>query len=787
MNRKKAEKAAKSVARAGTRSVSSIIFFILKIIGTVLLVTITTGVMFACIFAFYIKSSIQSQLGVTFEEYQMEETSYLYCSNGGSEGDSENARVWSEIKSSVQRTWVDYEEIPQYMLDAVVAIEDKRFYEHDGVDWYRTVGAFYTMFFGEGDSSFGASTITQQLIKNLTDYDDVTVKRKIVEIFRALEAEKFYSKEEVLAWYLNIVFFGEKAYGVQAAAQTYFGKDVGELSLAECACIIGITNRPTRYNPYISKEENKTRQETILEEMYNQGYITYDQYTEAVAEDLIFVTKSSNDDDSPVVFYTYYQEAVINDVIEGLMEEKDLSEEAAKQRLFFGGLHIYACVNLDVQQAVDDIYTDLSQIPSASGGGEQQFQSAITIQDPKTGYIVALCGGVGEKTTNFGFNRATDAERPPGSSIKPLSVYGPALDNNIITPDSTYEDSPITVNGKKWPNNDSGKWTYANYNITTAVQKSVNTIAVRVCEAVGTDVSYYYLTEKLGLTTLVEDDGEGHTDIALAPLALGQLTTGATVREMTSAYCAIANRGVYTDSKTYYLVKDSQGDVVLDNSEAKSSVAFKEETANTLTELLYNAVRTGTGTDAKLSSGMAAAGKTGTTGDKKDRWFCGFTPYYVAAVWTGYDTPKTISTSGNPAAKLWNKVMAKVNEYLGLPVITKFDTGVTITGKVEQGEESPSPTESAEPSESPSAEPSESSSEEPSESPSDNPSSSSSPTTPTSSSPTTSPSSPPVTSPSPTDQDMPPDRDGTEQFHTVGDSRERTGARRRRNKYITNE
>lgn len=253
----------------------------------------------------------------------------------------------------------------------------------------------------------------------------------------------------------------------------------------------------------------------------------------------------------------------------------------------------------------------------------------------------------------------------------------------MITLNSSYTDSPsVTLsNGTKWPNNDNKTFTYTSKSITTAVQQSINTIAVRVAEDVGIDTSYYYLTQKLGLTTVLGDaDESGLSDKSLAPLALGQLTNGAKVREMTSAYCAIANEGVYTQSKTFYMIYDSDQEVYLDNSSPKSSTAFGEDTANTLTQLLYNAVENGTGTAAKLASGMAVAGKTGTTGDNKDRWFCGYTPYYVAAVWTGYDTPAEISTSGNPAAKIWNRVMALVHENLE---VKSFDTGVTLTTKTD--------------------------------------------------------------------------------------------------------
>ena len=677
LNSRNARKA-EAAAAAGTRTVGSTIMFILKILGTILLIGVTTGLMFVCIFAFYVKTTLQSQLDITFEDYALQETSYLYYQD-----DSGNMVQWQEIYSDSKRTWADLDEIPEYMVQAAVAIEDKRYYEHDGVDWYRTAGAFYTMFFGQGDDSYGASTITQQLIKNLTGEDDVTVKRKIMEIFRALEVEKYYDKDEIMTWYLNVIYLGQNAYGVQAAAETYFGKDVGDLTLAECASIIGITNSPSAYNPYFNyggingEENNKTRQVEILYQMYEQGYITYDEYTEAVAQPLEFVNR--NVDEVVDYVYSYYQETVINDAIDAIVAEKDLSRKAAETMVYNGGLKIYTCIDKSIQEKVDSIYEDLNEIPSVTGSSAQ-FQSAMTIQDPETGYIVAIAGGVGEKTINFAYNRATDAQRLAGSSLKPLAVYGPALDTNVISLGSTYEDSPSQkVNGLDWPKNDSNTYSNKMVNIKTAVQQSLNTIAVRITDQMGPQVSYNYLVNKLGFTTLVDGD------IYLAPMALGQLTNGATVREMTSAYCALANDGVYTESKTFSKILNAEDAVYLDNSTAKSSIAFSLSTTDALTDLLYNAVQNGTGRAANLSSGMAVAGKTGTTGDNWDRWFCGYTPYYVAACWTGYDIPATINASTNPACVLWKKVMTLVHE--DLEVISKFDTTTDYTEEVEEEEE----------------------------------------------------------------------------------------------------
>jgi len=662
-DKRKAGRTAKRAAEVTTRTVRDIVALFFKIVGTILLIGLTTCVMFACLFAFYIKTSLEPQLDITLEDYALTETSYIMVRDP----DSGEYVEWQEIiGKDGRRTWVD-KEIPEYARLATVAIEDQRFYSHHGVDWYRTAGAIYTMFFGAGDDGFGASTITQQLIKNLTGEKDVTVKRKLLEIFRALELEDSYDKDEILTWYLNSVYFGEGAYGIQAAAETYFNKNAQDLTLAECASIVGITNMPTWYDPFLHPDNNKERQETILWKMYDQGFITHTDYTAAVAEELVF--EGSTHEEQTSVIYTYYQEMVINEAFAALQETTGLSNDAVMRKLTNGGYRIYACIDLSIQAKVDAIYNDPEQIPK-TWGSNQSLNSAMAIMNPYTGEVVAIAGGIEEKTTNFSWNYAVDTARPPGSSIKPLSVYGPALDTGKYTANSTETNSPITVDGSKFPRNDDGSYGNGNkVNLVYALQRSLNTIAVRIVENLGVDTSFAYL-QNLGLSTLVISDNEGHTDLAYSPMALGQLTNGATVLDMTAAYCALANGGIYTESKTFSVIYDASGKIVLDNSNPVQREVFKKDTTTTLTAMLVNAVNNGTGTEAKLGSGQQVAGKTGTAGSSKDRWFCGYTPYYVAAVWTGYNTPETINVSGNPAAQLWKKVMTLVHE--DLPVL-EFD------------------------------------------------------------------------------------------------------------------
>jgi len=623
---------------------------ILKVIGTILLIILVTGMMFTCVFAYYVKTCLTPRFDVSLEDFKLNESSTIWYEDSGGQW-----RELATLAGKEKRIWVDYEDIPKYMEQALVAIEDKRFYEHKGVDWYRTAGAFVQMF-AKMETSYGGSTITQQLIKNLTGEDEVTIQRKLTEIFGALELEKKYDKRELVEWYLNAVYFGESCYGVQTAAQTYFGKDVKDLSLAECASIVGITNLPTYYDPFYNEENNKLRQETILREMYEQGFIDYETYKAAVAEELVFM--HTPDEEYTQEIMSYYTEVVIDDVTKDLMELKGISAENARTLLYNGGYQIYCCLDTAVQASIDAIYTDLNALPKTVYS-EQQLQSGIVVMNPYDGSILGLAGGVGEKEINFGLNRATGTTRSPGSSFKPLASYAPAVDLGLITPDTLVNDSQgIRLSGTSWfPHNDS----YQSYGVLTiyqGLQYSLNTVAAQIVDKLpnGPQTSYDYLTSRLGFTSLVPDD------IAYSPMALGQLTNGVTVREMAQAYGAFVNDGIFTYGRTYSMVTDKEGNVVIDNS-PKTIKAFEPNTAYVMTYMLQNGVENGTGSEAALWT-MPVAGKTGTSGDYKDRWFVGVTPYYVAAVWTGYDIPEQIHVSGNPAAQIWKKVMAPLHDGL---------------------------------------------------------------------------------------------------------------------------
>ena len=620
---------------------------VLGIIGTILLIGVVTGLIFVCIFAFYVKTCITPSLDLDLNDFTLNQSSIIYYQD--SNGDYQKLTT---VKSSENRIWVDGDQIPQHMKDALVAIEDKRFYTHKGVDWFRTAHAALNMF--TGGSTFGGSTITQQLIKNLTQQDDITVQRKLLEIFQALDLEKNYDKDEILEYYLNAVYFGEGCYGVQTAAQTYFGKDAKDLSVAESAAIVGITNLPTYYDPFYSVENNKERQENVLREMYKQGYLNKSEYEAAKSEELEFVRGENSPDTSNV--YSYYEEVVLSDVIGDLAEAKGISRNAASQLVHNAGYEIYACIDKDIQAKVDAIYTDPEQLPKSYSGTKSQLQSAIVIIDQTTGEIKALSGGTGEKTISYGLNRATGTTRPPGSSIKPIAVYGPAVEYGLISPSTMVLDADEThvqLAHTSWYPKNSPNTYDGIITITTALQKSKNTVAAQIMDKLTPSASLEFLRSRLGVTSLIDSDAD------YAAMALGEPHYGITVREMAQAYTALANDGVFTYSRTYTMVKDRSGKIILDN-QPQTIQAFSQETARTMTYMLNNAATYGTGSESRLSN-MPVAGKTGTTTSNRDRWFCGYTPYYTCAVWTGYDTPETMSFSGNPATQIWQKVMSAIH------------------------------------------------------------------------------------------------------------------------------
>lgn len=650
-----------------------------KVIGTIFLVCFLGALIFFCIFAVYVKNYLTPQLDFDYESFTLNQTSVIYYEDR-STGEQ---KVLQSLYGSENRIWASFDELPDDLVFATVALEDKRFYKHHGVDWYRTCSAFVNMFIGMRDT-FGGSTLTQQLIKNTTKEEESTVRRKLVEIFRALEFEKEYDKDEIMEMYLNTIYFGESSYGVYSASLTYFGKEVSQLSLAECASLISITNNPSIYDPYINPEKNKERQEAALWAMLEQGYITREEYEEAKAEELVFQRGSASESSSTV--YSYFVDQVIRDVVNDLVEATGYSSNVVTQMVNSGGYSIYSTVDVDIQSAMEEVFYDLSSLP-ASVGTYQQLQAGMVIIDNTTGDVVAMCGGLGEKEGSLTLNRAAQSYRSPGSCIKPLAVYGPALDLGLITPATVYDDTPLTYDGEPWPKNYDR--TYRGLmTVTEAMAISNNTIPAKIVQQLTPQYCFDYLTNKLGFDLVAAREVSSGTlsDINIAPMALGGLTNGVTVKQMAEAYEAIANSGVYREARTYTKVVDSHGNVILDNAQ-DSNVAMKEKTSYYLTDMMEAVVTEGTGTDAALSN-VPVAGKTGTTTNDYDRWFCGYTPYYCAAVWTGYDSQEEIileDQSINPAIALWQKVMEKAHEGLSTKDFYQPSSVVEVTYCLDSG------------------------------------------------------------------------------------------------------
>jgi len=500
--------------------------------------------------------------------------------------------------------------------------------------------------------TFGGSTITQQVIKNLTHEDDVTVQRKLQEIFRALEYERQFNKQDIIELYLNLVYFGHGCYGIGAAANYYFDKEVNQLTLPEAAAIISITNNPSKFSPYTNREENKVRQEIILRRMFELGYITEQELRQSIRTVLNF--QRGIDDDAEMIVYSWFEEAIMRDVVSDLVSRLGWSEQVARRYLFSGGLRIIATIDLQMQAIVDEVYENPENLPNVTGSA-QQLQSSVIIADHNTGEIKALSGGVGEKTRNMLLSRATQTRRPPGSAIKPISVYAPALDYGLLTPDSQYLDSPsVVLKGTTWLPRNATRSYSGMITVRTALRNSVNTVAAMVLDQLTPSTSYSFMRDILGFNLSASDSD-------YAPLAAGQLTWGATLREMASAYTMFPNMGTRVELRTYSRVYDNLGNVLLDNTLPIEVSAIRPATAYWMTDMLIDAVVAGTGGSANLGR-MPTAGKTGTSSDSKDRWFIGYSPYYLAAVWTGFDTPAEMKSSGNPAAQIFRMLMAPIHE-----------------------------------------------------------------------------------------------------------------------------
>lgn len=646
----------------GNRKGTGIGHLLSRILITLVLIGVLCGCFCGIAFAMYVHIYINPSAQETAAEISkglgLNLNSFIYAK----ESDSDEYTLYETIKGKENREWVDSDKIPDTLKNAVVAIEDERFYKHHGVDWVRTIGAVKGWLLG--GTQYGGSTITQQLIKNITADNDYSVKRKVNEIFRAFALEKeIDDKDRILVMYLNTIFLGYNSYGVQTAAMQYFDKDVSQLDLAESAVLAGLTNNPSIYDVYNHPEKVKERQETILAQMLDQKMISQEEYDAAVAEELHYRPYEEYQQEIKST-YSYFTDEVIKDVINDLMTEKGYSRLVAENMVYSGGLNIYATIDTKVQNALDEVWANADNFPNTEKYGEIP-QSAMVITD-KQGNIVGIAGGRGEKTSSRGFSYASDARRQPGSSIKPLATYGPAMDAGIATPDTTVYDRALIQDeeGNPWPMNDGKYPTGRAMTVKEGMTRSLNTISAQLLKQLTPQKSYEFMTQQLGFKLVdsrTNEDGTVQSDIDLAPLALGALTDGVTVREMAGGFSTFINDGVYGGTRTYTKVTDSEGNTIMENTPNTDKGFTNVRTAYYMLDCLQNVTAHGTAYGIQLD-GVETGGKTGTTTSNTDIWFCGITPKYSGAVWVGYEHNYRLDgLYGRNAAEIWLAVMQKVH------------------------------------------------------------------------------------------------------------------------------
>ena len=604
-------------------------------------------------FAIYVFGFVDDVVPENLNDLKLNFTTTIYLK------DNETGEYYEyqRLHGDENRIWVSFDKMSQDLRDAFVSIEDQRFYDHNGVDWKRTLSAFVNMFVSIYDTNQGGSTITQQLVKNLTGDKTQSPMRKIREIMRARYLEDNYSKDTILECYLNTASFANGICGVEVAANYYFDKHTEELTLAECATLAAIVKYPEKYRPDTHPEDNKERRLLVLDKMLELGKITQEEYDKASTEEVKIVADSSKLMEKEV--NSYFVDALIDNVVDELVEKYDYDRAHATNNFYNGGYKIYCTIDPDIQEIIDETYTDSDNFSKSKSG--QIAQSSFTIMD-YSGHVVGIAGGSGEKKENRSLNRATSSPRPPGSTMKPIGAYAPALENNLITYSTYLKDQPIgTHEGKKWPPNWYGYYG-GSVPVFKALERSINTIPAQLVQQLGLDKSFDFLTQNLGITTLEKDADK---DLTYSSLALGGSYRGITTLEQAAAYATFGNLGYYYKPTFFTQVTDQHGTVILEEEE-KPSVAMGEDTANIMNRLLYMPVYGSQGTGRSAASyvpHMKIFAKTGTTDATNDLWFVGGTPYYVASCWYGYDMPESVSSSSS-ARRIWGEIMSKVHKDL---------------------------------------------------------------------------------------------------------------------------
>lgn len=703
--------AAKVRRHPGLRNAFSI--FITTILS-LFLICVITGTIVATALTVYVMDFKDEVSAVTIEDMELQYNTYVYAN------DSKGEEICLyEVNNSSERVPVKIEDVPQHVRDAFVYAEDARFYVHDGVDYKRTFYSFINMFLHIYDTNIGGSTITQQLVKNITGDDVQSPSRKIREIFRAMELEKNYSKDEILESYLNYIGFGGATNGIQGASLKYFGKSVSELSIAEAACLAAIPKSPEYLNPFAEtqdettgewvntgEEANKRRQYYVLEQMYENGAITYDEYQAAATEKLVFTNSEEykelhpDDDENPYLSAaatSWIVDTAIYEVAEYLEEMYNISSDEAIKRINSGGYRIYTTVDMDMQNYVEEKYKDINNLMDSTSvayygdpNGDGQY-TVDEIEYPESSFIAmnydgsirAIVGSIGEKQASLCWNYATMEPRQPGSTIKPLAAYGLGLENDVIHWGTMIEDSPLTkIGDEDWPinygtDNYSGNYSHEKVFVADALAKSLNTVSARICNTLTPQSVFDFASKKMGLK-LDAASPDGLTDNAISPLSVGALTYGVTLKNLVNGYVPYGNGGTYYNA--HIVSKVVQGtDTVVYEDDGSPRRAVSEETAFVMNQMLQNVVNKGTGSPAKLEN-KHVAGKTGTAEEWTDLTFVGLTEDFVSGVWIGY-TGRYSLPSDLKAAQVWYNIIGSyANEFESDASYPKCDS--VITGNV---------------------------------------------------------------------------------------------------------
>lgn len=678
--RKRTKKKKKSTSPVGR---------VFRIIGTLLLsiflVLIITCSIFGTVLTIYVLNFADTTTTVSLEKISGSNITRFLNENPkyDEENDEEKDKyqLYYALKNEQKHfIWVDYDEMPQSLIDAFVYTEDERFYSHDGVDFKRTFAAFVNVFL-PGDRVFGGSTITQQTIKQLTGEDArngiAGVERKIREIFRSISVEKTYTKEDIIQSYLNVVPLGtmqQDIVGVQAAANYYFGKDVSDLDLAECASLAGMTSSPAYNNPVDDPEANKIRQKYCLDHMLENGAISEQEYNTALNEELNVVGNfdySSNtvyeeelEDQGPT---SYFMDAAINEAIQRIQDNYGITAADAQQQLYDGGFTVYTTVDIDMQKKVEKQMQDASNFTTYSMSEKDDTLWSGFIAMDYQGNVKAVVGGRDKKTDSRGYNIATDATRSPGSCIKPIASYAPALDQDLITWSTISKDEPIEITNKdgkkeKWPVNysetgDSANWSYDNLFTWQMLMRSLNTLPAQLIEKMTPSYSYNFLKQKLDITTLADSDAD------YSPVTVGGLTNGLKLEELVGAYMIFGNGGRKYEVSYISKIEDSEGNVIYEKTDGYKQ-AVSDSTSYIMNRMMQYVINDeqGTGRYAKLSN-TDLVGKTGTSSDWYDLSFVGCTPDYVSGIWIGYENPSTIPTNEyQNIGAIWKNVFGSIAE-----------------------------------------------------------------------------------------------------------------------------